>query len=144
MKLPPTAWMAICMLGGLIALVCHAILTFGSALGAGLGSTQESPVPRLANQLWAAALVGTLIVGLLLVVLMIRYRMVWWRLYAAGWIVVTACLWAGSWVNAGGYPAHVAHWLLVDLLLAAITVGSGWYALRHYPREYFQEQDAMK
>ena len=142
MTLPPTSWTAICILGGIVALVYHGLLTFFLALGAGLASTEASRVPASADRFWAISLYGTVVPALFLIVMMIHYRMIWWRLYATAWLVVLACLWAGSWINAGGFPSYVGRWLLIDVVLAAITVGTGWYALLHYPREYFEKLEA--
>jgi hypothetical protein len=54
---------------------------------------------------------------------------------------VLVYLWAGSWMNADGYPSVTDRWLLLDILLVAITVGSDWYALRHYSREYLKKPE---
>lgn len=102
-----------------------------SLLGTGLASTPDDPVPKAAETWWGISLWGTPVAGIALLVLMIRWTKPLAAFYAATWISLIGCFWAG-WIVNGAPP--VGPMLVIDIIPIA-SVAFGIYGVWKYRSE---------
>lgn len=110
-----------------MSILVHVGITFMTALGAGLASTEDSRVPVISNILWAIAGFGIIVAIIALGFLVSRWTKPASYVYAGVWVVLIICYWVGWLINAGSDWSRPLGWIALEAFVPLISVAFGLY-----------------